>query len=114
MGIIAETWLVDERVQLKVHRLTGRHRLIGAITIGVPAPGEALMFCDCRSLHGWLMRASLDVAFLDAEGLVLRVTKLQPWRVRSCRSAEHALELADGEALRLGIAPGTSLKNISF
>ena len=101
-------------MQLKVHRLTGRHRLTGAIALGVPGAGEALMFRDCRSLHGWFMRGPLDVVFVDRDGIVLRVTNLRPWRARFVLSGAHALELAPGEAERLNIVPGAVLKNISI
>jgi uncharacterized membrane protein (UPF0127 family) len=114
VGIIAETWAVDQSVQLKVHRLSGRHRLTGAITLGVPRQGEAFLFRDCRSLHGWFMRASLDVAFVGEDGRVLRVAELRPWRAHSCRGAAHAFEFARGDCAALGIVRGATLKNISI
>jgi hypothetical protein len=112
MGIIAESWLLDERVQLKVHRLSGAHRLAGALALGVPRRGEALMFLNCRSVHGWFIRERLDVVFVDAGGRVLRATELTPWRVRTCARASHCLEFAQGECTRLGITTGSILKNI--
>ena len=113
MGIIAESWLLDERVQLKVHRLSGAHRLAGALSLGVPKLGEALMFRNCRSVHGWFMGACLDVVFVDSGGRVLRTADLAPWRIKTCARASHCLELAAGECSRLGIATGSILKNIS-
>jgi Uncharacterized ACR, COG1430 len=113
MGIIAETWSLDEGVQLNVHRLTGRHRLSGAIAIGAPRVGEALLFRNCRSLHGWFMGGALDVVFVDHVGRALLVAELAPWCLLSCRHAAHAFELAPGECARLQIAPGARLKIIS-
>jgi hypothetical protein len=113
MGIIAETWMVDQRVQLKVQRLTGRHRLAGAILLGAPERGTALMFRDCRSLHGWFMRGALEAVFLDRDGRVLRVAPLRPWGARMCLSATHCLELSPGECARLGIAAAGRLEKIS-
>lgn len=112
MGIIAERWLADERVQLSVQRATGARRLTGLVLSGAPAPGEAMRFTRCRSVHGLGMRRVLDVVFVSGDGVVTSVARLRPWRVAGDRSAAHAFELRAGEAARLGIAPGSRFRQI--
>jgi uncharacterized membrane protein (UPF0127 family) len=41
----------------------------------------ALVLRPCRHVHTAGMRFAIDVAFCDAEGVVLRTVKLTPWRV---------------------------------
>lgn len=112
MGSIAEIWVIDEDVQLYVQRMRGVHRALGVLLVGDPPQGSALLFTRCRSLHGMWMKRPLDAVFLDADGYVLRVSQLQPSRVAGCRGAAQAIELAAGEAQRLGIAEGTQLKKL--
>jgi hypothetical protein len=55
----------------------------------------------------WFMRFTIDAAFLDQEGRVLRVAEqLRPWRIASCRGAKSVLELPAGECVRVGLGPG--------
>lgn len=109
MGIIAERWFTDQRVHLTVHRATGLRRLTGLIGRAQLAPGTALLFPRCRSVHGCFMKRSIDVAFLGSDRRVLSVAELAPWRVASDRRAEQVLELRTGEAARLGLGPGARL-----
>jgi len=54
------------------------------------------------------MRYAVDVLHLDREGRILAVETLKPWRVSRYVSTAHSvLELASGEASRLGLAEGT-------
>ncbi|MGH2907369.1 MAG: DUF192 domain-containing protein [Solirubrobacterales bacterium] len=112
MGIIAEQWLVGESVQLPVQRLSGLHGALGVFACGVPGRAAALRFPRCRSVHGMFLREPLDVLFVDRDGAVLRVTRLEPWRVVYCPGAAETFELRAGEASRLAITPGTRMKNI--
>ncbi|MFI5054665.1 MAG: DUF192 domain-containing protein [Acidimicrobiia bacterium] len=41
----------------------------------------AMVLRPCRHVHTVGMRFGLDVAFCDAEGLVLRTCSLAPWRL---------------------------------
>lgn len=109
MGIIAEHWSVDERVQLSVQRATGASRLRGLIGRRLPTPGSALLLERCRAVHTFGMRAPIDVVFVSHEGVVRSARTLAPRRTACCRSARSTFELAAGEARRLGIAPGARL-----
>jgi uncharacterized membrane protein (UPF0127 family) len=110
MGIIAERWVTDERVQLKVQRATGLRRITGLIARRPPVAATAMLFTRCRSVHGWGIREPLDVVFLSDRLCVLSVGVLRRWRVLRCRGARHTLELKRGEAWRLGLANGTQFK----
>ena len=80
-------------------------------------PDEGLWLVPCRSIHMFFMRTSIDVAFLDRQGLVVRaVAEMRPWSLRPIsvtllpvRGAHSALELAPGTLSRVGIEPGTRL-----
>ena len=41
----------------------------------------ALVLRPCRNVHTARMRFAIDVAFCDAEGVVLRTVNLVPWRL---------------------------------
>lgn len=82
------------------------------------APDAGLLLLKCDSVHCAFMRQSIDVVYLDADGVVLKcVPHLKPWRAslsgagrdaqgqRHAR-ARHTLELAAGTIARLGIAAG--------
>ena len=110
MGIIAEHWIVDERVHLEVQRATGLRRATGLIGRPSPRAGTALLIDRCASVHGLGMRAALDVVFCAADGTVLSVKHLQIGGFRAQRGASFVFELAAGEAERLKIVPGLRAK----
>ncbi len=71
------------------------------------AAGEGVLIRPAPSIHTFFMRFPIDAAFLDRDGLVLKVAdNVRPWRARSCRGARAVLELAAGEAKRRGISSG--------
>lgn len=74
------------------------------------APGAGLLITGCRCIHTAGMRFAIDAAFLS-EGLTVikTVPRLVPWRLAGAWSAKHVLELAAGEAERLGLRPGLAL-----
>ena len=75
------------------------------------AQGEGLLIKPCGSVHTFFMRFPIDVVFCDRELSVVAVRpEVPPWRTAGARGAKVALELAAGEAARLGIAPGMRLR----
>ncbi len=60
--------------------------------------GEGLLLKPCSSVHCFFMRFAIDVAFLDAEGKVLKVyDSMKPWRASTIvRGAKQTLELPAG------------------
>lgn len=73
--------------------------------------GEGLLLLKCGSVHTIGMLHPIDVAFLDAEGLVVRsIARLRPWRVGlGGGQAVHALELPPGRLDETGTVPGDRL-----
>ena len=87
-------------------------RLVGLLGTAAIAEGEGLWIVPCRSVHTWGMRYPIDVAFLDARGVVVVILEgLPPNRVgRVFRDARGALELRAGTLAATGTAPGDRLE----
>lgn len=80
--------------------LSFMERLIGFC---YPVAAPAILFPRCRRLHGFCLRQSLQVLFLDADGFVLAVVEqLRPWGVVFHRHASHAVELISPISVRVG------------
>jgi hypothetical protein len=65
----------------------------------------------CSSIHMFFMRFPVDVAFIDADGHVVRMYQgLRPWRIsRVVRRAKAAIELPSGSLARAGVGVGDLL-----
>jgi uncharacterized membrane protein (UPF0127 family) len=75
------------------------------------ARGEGLLLQPAGSIHTFFMRFPIDAVFLDADRRVLRVVAdVRPWRTAAVRRARAVLELAAGEAARVGMEAGTVLR----
>lgn len=73
--------------------------------------GEGVLLSPAASVHTFCMRFPIDVVFLDGGLAVLGVAPhVPPWRARAHRGARHVLELAAGEAERVGLAAGVRLE----
>ncbi len=72
---------------------------------------EGLLLLECDSVHTFGMAYPIDVAFLDAEGRVVRsIPRLAPWRVGlGGGEAVHTLELPAGRLEETGTLPGVRL-----
>ena len=52
-----------------------------------------LVLVPCSDIHTWFIRRSIDVAFVDSQGIVLDACKsLPPRRRRRCKGACFTLE----------------------
>lgn len=73
--------------------------------------GAALWIEPCSSIHMFFMRFPLDVAFLDRDGVVVRIYPgIRPWRAtRLVRRARIAVELPAGALAAAGISTGDVL-----
>jgi len=87
-------------------------RLVGLLGTAAVAEGEGLWIVPCRGVHTLGMRYPIDVAFLDARGIVVGILdRLPPNRVgRVVRGARGALELRAGTLSATGTAPGDLLE----
>lgn len=83
--------------------------LLGRPTLG---PGEGLWIEPCQGVHTCFMGFPIDVVFVDREGMVLAVREaLRAWRfTRIYGQARAVLELAAGEAQRIGLTPGQRVR----
>jgi len=87
-------------------------RLVGLLGTAAIADGEGLWIVPCRSVHSLGMRYPIDVAFLDARGVVVGILEgFPPNRVgRVVRDARGALELRSGILAATGTVPGDRLE----
>ena len=71
----------------------------------------ALLLRPCRHVHTAGMRFTLDVAFCDTEGVVLRTSTLAPWRLSPLvRRAAFVIEAEAGALDRWRLEPGDRLE----
>ena len=93
--------LVDERGEVRFGRCHVASgvvaRTVGLLGTASLEPDEALWIEPCASVHTLGMRFPLAVAFVAADGRVLRVVDpLPPWRAASARGARAVVEAAAG------------------
>ena len=104
-------WLVrgnDVLASLEVAR-SGAERRRGLL--GRDGIEGALLLRPARSVHTLGMRFAIDVAHLDADGTVLRVTTMQPWRLGAVvLSARSVVEAEAGSFARWGVTLGDVLE----
>lgn len=81
--------------------------------LGRPAParGEGMLFPGCASVHTCFMAYPIDLVYLDRASVITKIrTNVRPWRFSAGdRASRHTLELAAGEAERLGLRVGERL-----
>ena len=76
-------------------------------------PGEGLLLRPSFSIHTFFMRFPIDAVFLDKGWSVLAVAgRLKPWRTATRLRARAVLELAAGEAERVGVRVGERLEAV--
>ncbi len=96
--VVCERCIVADRARHRMRGLLGRRRL---------QPGEGMVLRPAWNVHTAFMRFPIDVVFLDADQVVLRIeAELAPWRTVSCRGAREVVELAAGECARRGLEVG--------
>ena len=83
-------------------------RLVGLIGRRSLEPGEGLHLVPCRAIHTFFMHTSIDAAFLDEQGAVVKLfPALPPWRFTPfLRDASSVLELPSGTLDRSGTREG--------
>lgn len=71
---------------------------------------EGLLITPCNSVHTFFMRFPIDLLFLNRNNTIVKiVSDLHPWRLAMSSEACSVLELATGQALRLGLQKGDQL-----
>lgn len=75
-------WLVrDDGTVLATAEVPARRRDRARGLIGRDGYEGALVLRPCRQVHTLRMRFPIDVAFVDADGAVIRTATLPPWRL---------------------------------
>ena len=91
---------VADSPRLRARGLLGRDGIEGA-----------LLLTPARSVHTVGMRFAIDVAYCDADLVVLRTVRMAPHRLgRPCWHAHSVIEAEAGAFERWGIAPGVQLE----
>ncbi len=96
--IVCERVAVADRAHRRMRGLLGRRYL---------RAGEGMVLRPAWSIHTAFMRFPIDVVFLDADQVVVRVEPdVRSWRTVSCRGAREIVEMAAGECRRRGLEVG--------
>jgi uncharacterized membrane protein (UPF0127 family) len=77
---LPEVWLVRDGEVLATAEVARTRRERSRGLLGRDGFTGALVFRKCRRVHTIGMRFAIDVAFCDADGLVLRTSTLRPGR----------------------------------
>jgi uncharacterized membrane protein (UPF0127 family)/CheY-like chemotaxis protein len=99
--VVCERCLVADTAFRRLRGLLGRREL---------SPGDGIVLRPGWSVHTAFMLFPIDVAFVDADQVVVKVVEnLKPFRASLCRGARDVVELAAGEAERRDLKPGDRL-----
>lgn len=106
-----ECWLVSEgHVLASAQRAEGRRARARGL-LGRTGIGGALVLEPCRWVHTVGMRFAIDVAYLDADGTVLKITQMRPHRVGApVRHAHAVVEAEAGAFARWGLKVGDQVE----
>jgi uncharacterized protein len=82
-------------------------RLRGLLGKGDLPSGQGILLRPAWSIHTAFMRFPIDVVFLDADQVVVKIVpRLAPFKTASCRGAREVIELRAGECDRRGLSLG--------
>jgi uncharacterized protein len=100
--------VVCERCTLARNPYSRMRGLLGRTGL---AQGEGLLLQPAGSIHTFFMRFPIDAVFLDRERRVVSIASdVKPWRTAGAKRSRAVLELAAGEASRVGLRPGHVLR----
>lgn len=85
-GVLGHAWLAA----------TPWSRLVGLLGTADLGPSEVVVLRPCSAVHGIGLRVRIGVAFIDGQGVVLRVVDPLPWRGARQRGAAAVVEAASG------------------
>ncbi len=90
-------WLVRDGEVLAAAEIADRARSRRRGLLRREGYEGAFVLRPCRNVHTVGMRFTLDVAFCDAEGVVLHTCRLAPWRLsRVVRRSVFVIEAEEG------------------
>ena len=100
-GPVCKRCLLAETPLTRLKGLLGRRGL---------EQGEGLLLRPAASIHTFFMRFPIDIVWVDRDLNVLKVSHdVAPWRTGACKGAKGVVEMAAGEAKRLGVSAGDKL-----
>ena len=108
---IEPVWLVSQgRVVASAGRATSRtdrrRGLIGMTTIPEP-----LLLDPCSWVHTMGMKITIDVGFVDADGTIVRIDTMKPWRIGPLtRKAQYVIEASSGSFERWQVRVGDTIE----
>lgn len=96
--VVAESVTVADSTGRRLRGLLGKRDL---------PSGHGVLLRPAWSIHTAFMRFAIDVVFLDADQIVIKIVpSLPPFKTASCRGAREVVELRAGECERRGLALG--------
>jgi uncharacterized membrane protein (UPF0127 family) len=102
-----ECWLVSKGNVLASAELATTHADRGKGFLGRDHAEGALVLDRTRWIHTLGMRFTLDVAYLDGDGLVIHTSRLRPYRIGPIvRGATRVVEAQAGSFERWGLHVG--------
>lgn len=100
-------WLVSDARVLASAEIAGSRRDRGRGLIGRESVDGAFVLPRCRWVHTMGMKVPLDVAYLDAEGVVVKVVRMPPRRIGApVWAARTVVEAEAGAIERWGLHLG--------
>jgi uncharacterized membrane protein (UPF0127 family) len=105
------TWLLRGDDVLAAAEVVPSRFPMGQGLQGKDSYDGALVLERTRAVHTFGMRFPVDVAFCDQDLVVVRVTRMQPWRVGlPCPRARLVIEGKAGSFERWGLAVGDTVE----
>ena len=96
--VVAESVVVADSTMRRLRGLLGKGDL---------PSGHGILLRPAWSIHTAFMRFPIDVVFLDADQVVVKIVpRLAPFKTASCRGAREVIELRAGECDRRGLSLG--------
>lgn len=89
---------------------TWRERLRGLLGSSMLGSNEAMVIAPCSSVHTFGMNYAIDVAYLDANGRVIKcVESVAPRRLSGAWRSRSVVETAAGALRRVDVRAGDRL-----
>ena len=96
--VVAESVVVADSTMRRLRGLLGKGDL---------PSGQGILLRPAWSIHTAFMRFPIDVVFLDADQVVVKIVpRLSSFKTASCRGAREVIELRAGECDRRGLSLG--------
>jgi len=104
-------WLVRDGDVLATAEIASSSKARRRGLLGRSGYEGALILRPCHSIHTFFMRFSIDVAFCDRDGVVLRTGTMRPWRLSAVvRRAAFAVEAEAGAFERWKLRVGDRIE----